>query len=80
MNTDALIEKMKQTPHYQDRAFQQFCLHPLAAQVLREIAAGNHVSGGELVEATYDKIYRDMAVAKETGTEEFPWILTEQAG
>ncbi|MEE8289740.1 MAG: hypothetical protein V3R25_10050 [Nitrosomonadaceae bacterium] len=74
MMTDELIEKMKQTPLYQDKAFHQFCLHPLAAQVLREIAAGNYESGGKLVEATYDKIWRDLAVAKETGTDDCPWI------
>ena len=77
--TDALIEKMKQTPIYQDRAFQAFCLHPLAPQLLRQVAAGQHEEAGVLIERTFDKILRDLAVAKELGVDGDPWNLKEQA-
>ena len=78
MSTDDLIEKMKQTPLYQDKAFHAFCIHPLAAQLLRQVAAGQHEEAGVLIERTYDKIWQDLAVEKETGTDDDPWKIREQ--
>ncbi len=79
MNTEKIIAKMKETPIHQDEAFHTFCRHPLAPQLLREIAAGGVLIGGKALTDTFEEIYREMAVAHKEGSKERPWILELQA-
>ena len=80
MKASDRIAEMMLIPHYQDEVWRRFCMHPLAPQIMRQIAAGQSEQGGELVQNTYKKIYQDLVVEEETGVsaESCPWF-NEQA-
>ncbi len=79
MKASDRIAEMRLDPFFQNEAFHRFCRHPLAQQLLRQIEAGQFVEGGELVQSTYAKAYRDMAIEEETGVAAIPDYLKSQA-